>query len=85
MGMLNGTSGACKIAINYYNPVTGQADNGTGGDIIEVSVTGYGYTPVGILKSSNPISLSASSSDVMEQCPLSGCPPIANPTPPTCP
>lgn len=85
MGMLNGTNGACKISINYYNPVTGQADTGTGGDVIEVSVVGYNYTPVGILKSSAPIPITASSSDVLESCPLGGCPAIANPTPPTCP
>ena len=85
MGMLNGTNGACKIAINYYNPVTGLADMGTGGDIVEVSITGYSYKPVGILKSGTPISLTASSSDVMEQCPLLGCPPMVDPNPVSCP
>lgn len=85
LGMLNGPRGACKIAINYFNPVTGQASTGTGGDVVQVSVAGYNYTPVGILKSGSPISISASSSDVLESCPLGGCPPIANPTPPTCP
>lgn len=85
MGMLNGPNGACKISINYFNPITGQPDTGTGGDVIEVSVTGYNYTPVGILKSASPIPITASSSDVLEACPLGGCPAIANPTPPTCP
>ncbi|HXM44360.1 MAG TPA: TadE/TadG family type IV pilus assembly protein [Bryobacteraceae bacterium] len=85
MGMLNGSNGACKIAINYYNPTTGAASTGTGGDVIEVSVTGYSYTPIGILKSASPISITASSSDVLESCPLGGCPPVANPTPPACP
>ena len=84
LGMLNGPNGACKIAINYFNPVTGAASTGTGGDVVEVSVVGYKYTPVGILKSASPISIAASSSDVMESCPLGGCPAIANPTPPTC-
>jgi|HubBroStandDraft_1064217.scaffolds.fasta_scaffold01698_6 Flp pilus assembly protein TadG len=85
LGMLNGANGACKISINYYNPVTGLADSGNGGDLVEVSVVGYNYRPIGILKSSSPISITASSSDVMEECPLAGCPPIVNPTPPTCP
>lgn len=85
MGMLNGDSGACRILINYYNPLTGQPDTGTGGNVIEVSIAGYGYTPVGILKSRDPISITASSSDVMEPCPLSGCPPVVNPRPITCP
>jgi Flp pilus assembly protein TadG len=85
LGMLNGPNGACQISINYYNPITGAADTGTGGDVVEVSVAGFQYTPVGILKSASPISISASSSDVMESCPLTGCPPVVNPNPPTCP
>jgi Flp pilus assembly protein TadG len=85
LGMLNGTNGACKIGINYTNPVTGLASTGNPGDIVEVSVVGYNYKPVGILKSSSPISITASSSDVLEACPLAGCPPVANPNPPTCP
>ena len=85
LGMLNGSSGACQISIKYFNPVTGAADSGSGGDVVEVSVVGYNYTPVGILKSASPISITASSSDVMESCPLAGCPPVVNPNPPTCP
>jgi len=85
LGMLNGANGACEIAISYTNPITGQPSSGIGGDIVEVSVVGYTYTPVGILKSASPISIAASSSDVLESCPLAGCPPIANPTPPSCP
>jgi len=85
LGMLNGPSGACKVAINYYNPVTGAASGGTGGDIVQVSIVGYTYTPVGILKSANPIPVSVISSDVMEPCPLGGCPRVINPAPVPCP
>jgi Flp pilus assembly protein TadG len=85
LGMLNGANGACMIAINYTNPVTGLASTGNGGDVVEVSVVGYNYHPIGILKSSSPIALTASSSDVMESCPLNGCPPAIDPTPVTCP
>jgi len=85
LGMLNGSSGACQISIKYFNPVTGAASSGNGGDVVEVSVVGYNYTPVGILKSASPISITASSSDVMESCQLTGCPPVVNPNPPTCP
>jgi len=85
LGMLNGANGACKIAINYYNPVTGLPDSGTGGDVVEVSVVGYSYAPIGVMKSSSPMSITASSSDVMESCPLAGCPPASNPSPPACP
>lgn len=84
LGMLSGANGACKISVSYYNPITGQADGGTGGDVVEVSVAGYNYTPVGILKSGSPVSLTASSSDVLEQCPLGGCPAMTNPNPPAC-
>jgi hypothetical protein len=85
LGMLNGASGACKITINYYNPITGQPSSGTGGDVVEVSVVGYTYAPIGILKSASPISITASSSDVLEPCPLGGCPTVSNPKPPVCP
>jgi Flp pilus assembly protein TadG len=85
LGLLSGASGACKISINYFNAVTGVASTGTGGDVVQVSVAGYNYSPIGILKSASPISIAASSSDVMESCPLAGCPPITNPSPPTCP
>lgn len=85
LGMLNGANGACKISISYFNPVTGAASTGTGGDVVEVSVTSYNYTPIGILKSASPIPITASSSDVLEQCPLGGCPPVANPSPAACP
>jgi Flp pilus assembly protein TadG len=85
LGMLSGANGACKIAINYTNAVTGQPSTGNPGDVVEVSVVGYNYKPIGILKSSSPISITASSSDVLEACPLAGCPPVADPTPPTCP
>jgi Flp pilus assembly protein TadG len=85
LGMLNGTNGACKIAINYFNPVTGQASTGTGGDVVEISIKNFNYTPIGVLKSGSPVAISASSSDVLEQCPLGGCPAVSNPTPPTCP
>jgi len=84
LGMLNGAQGACKISINYYNAITGLASTGTGGDVVEVSVS-RAYTPIGILKSTSPVTISASSSDVLEACPLGGCPPTANPSPPSCP
>jgi hypothetical protein len=85
LGMLNGANGACKIVINYYNPVTGLPDSGIGGDVVEVSVVGYTYAPIGVMKSSSPMSITASSSDVMEACSLTGCPPASNPSPPACP
>ena len=83
-GLLNGNHGACMININYTNPVTGQTSTGNPGDIVEVSISSYQYSPVGVLKSSNPISITASSSDVLEACPVAGCPPVINPAPSSC-
>ena len=84
LGLLSGASGACKIVVSYTNPVTGAASGGVGGDVVEVSVVGYNYQPIGILKSGSPIGITASSSDVMENCPLLGCPPATDPNPPSC-
>jgi Flp pilus assembly protein TadG len=86
LGLLNGAEGACKIQINYYNPDTGAASTGTQGDVLVVSVNGYSYTPfAALLKSGNPLSISVSSSDIVERCPASGCPATQNPTPLSCP
>jgi Flp pilus assembly protein TadG len=86
LGFLNGTAGACKISIRYFDPNTGAASNGTQGDILVVSVNDYRYSPLGaVLKSANPLSVSVSSSDILERCPLGGCPAAANPVGLSCP
>jgi len=80
------TNPGCQVTINYYDPYGGATTTPTSGDILQVAITGYQYTPLGaILKSSAPVSISVQASDVMEQCPLAGCPTAVNPTPPTCP
>jgi Flp pilus assembly protein TadG len=86
LGFLSGTAGACKINIAYINPDTGTASIGTQGDVIYVSVNGYNYTPLGaVLKSADPFSISVSASDILEKCPIGGCPVAQNPTPMVCP
>lgn len=86
LGFLNGTEGACKIGITYINPDTGAASTGTQGDIIYVSVNNYNYTPLGaVLKSADPFRISVSASDILEKCPIGGCPITQNPTPMVCP
>jgi Flp pilus assembly protein TadG len=86
LGFLNGPAGACKIAVTYINPDTGAASTGTQGDVIYVSVNNYNYTPLGaVLKSADPFSISVSASDILEKCPVGGCPVTQNPDPPTCP
>ena len=83
MGFLSNPG--CQVTINYLDPYGGPVASATGGDILQVAITGYQYTPLGaILKSAAPINISVSASDVMEQCPLAGCPAAVNPIPPTC-
>jgi Flp pilus assembly protein TadG len=80
LGFLNGTSGACRIRIDYFNPDTGAVSTGTQGDLLVVSVSNFNYTPLGaVLKSADPFSISVSSSDIVERCPASGCPTTVNP------
>jgi hypothetical protein len=75
----------CQVTITYYDPYGAATTTPIGGDILQVSITGYQYTPLGaIMKSSAPISISVQASDVMEQCPLAGCPTAVNPIPPAC-
>lgn len=75
----------CQVTITYYDPYGGTTTTPIGGDILQVAITAYQYTPLGaIMKSSAPVSISVQASDVMEQCPLAGCPAAVNPNPPTC-
>ena len=85
LGLLNGASGACKISINYYDSVTGAASTGKDSDVIVVAAA-YSFNPLGpILKSASAVRLQASSSDVMERCPIGGCPAASNPAAAACP
>ncbi len=80
------TNPGCQVTISYYDPYGGPTTTPTGGDILQVAITGYQYTPLGaIMKSAAPVSISVQASDVMEACPLAGCPTAVNPSPPSCP
>lgn len=74
MGFLNGSTGASKISINYYNPktlalVTGVSSN-RGGNIVQVSMTGLTWNWIAPLQRAwPPLAISAFSSDIMEQPP----------------
>jgi len=86
LGFLAGAAGACKITINYYDPYTGALTTDSGGNILEVSVQNYNYTPLcAILKPGTPLSITVRAADIMEPCPLSGCPTAVNPNGPVCP
>ena len=79
MGLLNGTSGAALITIQYYlpntlAPVSGLNSN-QGGNIVDVYVTGYSLPPLGpILRNPAALSLGAQAFDRMEGSP-GGIPP----------
>lgn len=80
------TNPGCQITISYYDPYGSATTTPTGGDILQVAITGYQYTPLGaIMKSAAPVSISVQASDVMEACPLAGCPAAVNPVNPVCP
>jgi Flp pilus assembly protein TadG len=86
LGLLNGTRGACKIGIAYYDPNTGSASTGTQGDVLVVSVNGFNFTPIGaLLRRADPLAVSVSSSDIIERCSVNGCPTTVNPQPISCP
>jgi Flp pilus assembly protein TadG len=75
-GFLAGTTGASQIAINYYLPTTlASTTSNAGGNIVEISITGFSLTPLGpILHSGSPVSISAVASDIVEP-PANGIPP----------
>jgi Flp pilus assembly protein TadG len=86
LGFLNGPSGACKVSVAYYNPNGGAATKASGGYIVEVAVRGVQYTPLAaIFKDSAPVTVNVQATDVMESCPLAGCPTAINPAPAACP
>jgi Flp pilus assembly protein TadG len=85
LGFLNGPQGACRIQIQYFDPTTGAASMGTQGDLLVVSVNNYSYTLMGaVMKDAHPLAVSVTSSDILERCPLGGCPAALNPNPVGC-
>jgi Flp pilus assembly protein TadG len=86
LGFLGAQEGFCKIQVRYFNPDTGAVSTGTQGDLLVVSVNRFNYTPLGaVLKRSDPLAISVSASDIVERCPVNGCPTTQNPEPPSCP
>jgi Flp pilus assembly protein TadG len=78
MGFLDGTSGAAKIYIRYYNPGTlVETQSNAGGNIVEVSIEGYTWNwiaPV-MRTTAPPMTVLARSSDRMENTPGGISPP----------
>ena len=81
-GFLNGTDGLNRIQVKFYSPTTFAEvvgpDANEGGNIVEVSVTGYQWTWVApIWRSVGYINLSARSADRLESLPRG----VARPAP----
>ncbi len=78
-GFVSSTNAASVIHINYYDPLTltektGPGSN-AGGNLVKVTVTGLSLKPLMPLwRSSSPLMLSASASDIVEPSP-GGTPP----------
>ncbi len=73
-GFINDSNVATAVEIHYYVPTTLQevtgAGSNSGGNVIKVVVSGISINPtVPIWRSSSPLILSASSSDIMEPSP----------------
>jgi len=73
LGFLAGDEGASRIAVRFYTPsgveATG-ADRNAGGNIVEVSITGYQWNWIAPLwRSGVPITINAVSSDRLEVLP----------------
>jgi len=71
LGFLNSTNGDSMISITYYNPNTLLAVSGVGsnapGNIVQVQVTGLSWAwMVPYARSSTPLQISATSSDIVE-------------------
>lgn len=86
MGFLSGQNNACMVSVTYFDPAGQVTTSPTAGSVVQVSVQGYQYTPLGALfKSGDPIPISTQASDILEACPVGGCPGAVNPTPTPCP
>jgi hypothetical protein len=82
MGLLAGTAGWNAIQVQYKEPVgftdiTGAAGCNNSPNLLEVTVDNFSVVPLlPLLRSAAPMVLRAISSDRMEACVPTGCPPI---------
>lgn len=75
MGLLDGAQ-ASTIAIRFYDPNTLiQTASNIGGNLLEISIEGYQFTPFApLLRSATPVSITVRASDIIEPSP-GGVPP----------
>jgi hypothetical protein len=81
-GFLAGNDGLQRIQVKYYSPVTLQevtgADANTGGNIVEISITGYNWNWLApVWRSNTPLGVSARSASRLETLPRG----VARPAP----
>jgi Flp pilus assembly protein TadG len=81
MGMLEGDAGLSRIQVKYKEPVgftdiTGSAGCNNSPNLLEVTVENFSLVPLlPLLRSATPMVLRAISSDRVEACVPTGCPP----------
>lgn len=73
-GLVPGGRSSSMVTVTYYNPSTLAIETGAGstagGNVMQVSIAGLALKPLAPLwRSSNPLSLSAGASDVLESPP----------------
>lgn len=77
MGFLAGDSGAEKIHIRYYDPISfAEVSDNSPGNLVEISVENYSFGFIApVLRSAAPIAMTTRSSDRMEGLPGGASPP----------
>ena len=79
LGFLSGSPGDSTIHVHWINPVTGARSNNARGNIVEVSVEGYGFRPLApFWRSGAPVTMWARAYDMVESVP-GGLACISNP------
>ena len=70
LGFLGSESAAATVHVHFINPATGAVSNNAYGNIVEVSVEGYGAGPLApFQRSKTPLQLWARAYDMMEFVP----------------
>jgi Flp pilus assembly protein TadG len=71
IGFLNSTTASSSLHVHWINPVNGTVTNNAGGNIVEVSVEAYKFSPWAPYSWLNtPVTMWARAYDVMEPIPL---------------
>ncbi len=70
LGLLSSTSGAATLHVQFVDPSTGGQGSNAPGQIVNVKVENYHFSPIGAFEGvSFPVYVSASASDVIEPYP----------------